>query len=117
MSFTSLGTMESGQAAELITRMRWLKIPSKVRSTKIQGLYSVMGEQHVILGVFTDTGQHRQVQYATKPNGARACLILNESTEVEVKLIFNHMVSIGLVAAVFLSPEEAPPLPSIIEVN
>lgn len=110
------GVMTSDEREAVFVQMRWVKVPSTVPSTKIEGLYSKLGKQDMMLGLYTHSLVQKQIQYVTKPIGQKVTLIFGpETVQRECRDVFHLMVRSGLVAAVFLSPEEAPRLPSILE--
>lgn len=111
-----LGTMTQAQRESVFVHMRWVNVPSTIKTTKIEGLYSRVDDQHMMFGLFTHSLVHKQIQYVTKPIGQKVTLIFGPETVTrECKQVFDLMVRMGLVAAVMLQPEEAPKLPSILE--
>lgn len=115
-SIEMLGTMTTAQREAVFVHMRWVRVPSTVNTTKIEGLYSRLEMQNMMFGLFTHSLAHKQVQYVTKPIGQKVTLVFGPETVArECKDTFQLMVRLGLVAAVLLTPEQAPVLPSILE--
>lgn len=111
-----LGTMTHAQREAVFVHMRWVNVPSTVKTTRIEGLYSRLDAQHMMFGLLTHSLAHKQVQYVTKPIGQKVTLIFSPDTVArECRETFQLMVRLGLVAAVLLTPEQAPHLPTILE--